>query len=577
MATKSDQTVSATDETVSATDETATAGETPSRVRGERPRPRRLGRYELGDTLGAGGMGQVFRARDPQLNRVVAIKVLHPGAGHERRLLREAQAMARLSHANLAVVHDVGTDGDEVFIAMELVDGGTLKRWLGTPRPWRARLDAVIAAGRGLAAAHAAGVVHRDFKPDNVLVTSDGVPKVVDFGLARGVGEEVPVPDRNDVLHSPMTVTGTVMGTPAYMAPEQWAGEPADARADQFSFAVTAYEALWGKRPLEPGTTELRDPPPSDVPDGVWPVLRRALAADPAARHASIDALLDALVTAAAPASSSSRRRMLVVAAAALVVLGGAIVLLRPSTDRRQPTASEHVANERSGRSAAEDVTGRALPVHRGVLPIGDVTSTLAAHERELRSCDRAARAADPDLGSVAPVLAIVVEADGHVSSVAIENDGGAPPSLAGCVAALVLRWTFPPPTGGSTQISQPFAFDPPEPHGIVLEQGAYRIPRKTYERWQRDSEEMGRVRPVPSEKNGKPNGIKLYAIQAGSAIEALGFENGDTLTGINDMPLDMNPTTLFKVTEKLQGATRFEVQLTRRGKQLTQRYQVLD
>jgi hypothetical protein len=560
------------DETVSATDETATAGEGPRRVRGDAPPRRRLGRYELGDTLGAGGMGQVFRARDPQLNRVVAIKVLHPGAGHERRLLREAQAMARLSHVNLAVVHDVGTEGDDVFIAMELVDGGTLKRWLATPRPWRARLDAVLAAGRGLAAAHAAGVIHRDFKPDNVLVTSDGVPKVVDFGLARGVGEEVPVPDRNDVLHSPMTVTGTVMGTPAYMAPEQWAGEPADARADQFSFAVTAYEALWGTRPLEPGTTELREPPPSDVPAGVWPVLVRALAADPEARFPTIDALLDALAAVAVP--TSRRRRMIVAALAGAAVLVAAVAAIALSTS--SDDTAERTPRDRASR-AADEITGRAAPPHRGVLAVGDVTSTLASHERELLGCHRAALAADPDLGSVAPILAIVVEADGHVSSVAIENDGGAPPSLAGCVAALVLRWTFPPPTGGSTQLSQPFAFDPPEPHGVVVVDGTYRIPRVTYELWKRDPEAMGRVRPVPSEKDGKPFGIKLFSIQEHSPIEALGLMNGDTLLVLNDLPLDLNPATIFKLTEKLQDATRFELRLMRRGKTLTQRYQIVD
>src|ERR1700722_11364601 len=183
---------------------TPTERDAPAVVPASPPRLRgvSIGRYVLLDVLGKGGMGIVYSAFDPQLDRRIAIKVLRPQAAHESReaqdrLLREAQAMARLSHPNVVAVHDVGTFGESVFLAMELVEGTTLKSWLeenGTTRSWRPRLDVMKAAGRGLAAAHAAGIVHRDFKPDNVLGGRGGRVGVTGFGIARstvdGLDEE---------------------------------------------------------------------------------------------------------------------------------------------------------------------------------------------------------------------------------------------------------------------------------------------------------------------------------------------------------------------------------------------------
>ncbi len=262
-------------------------------LHGEAPRPRdpsaealergaAVGRYVILDRIGAGGMGVVYAAYDPELDRRVALKLLRTdrfaAPGH-LRLLREAKALARLTHPNVVAVHDAGTFGDQVFVAMELVEGETLRQWLEAgARSWREVLDRLLAAGRGLAAAHAAGLVHRDFKPENVLLGRDGRVRVVDFGLAKALAdaaEEPAAPDSGGELASPLTEWGAVLGTPAYMAPEQIRGIAADARSDQFSFCVALYEALYGERPFGKGPREtpsrgarLRGPPAPRSRDG---------------------------------------------------------------------------------------------------------------------------------------------------------------------------------------------------------------------------------------------------------------------------------------------------------------------
>src|SRR5262245_38853464 len=227
----------------------------------------RVGRYLVLSSLGAGGMGVVFAAYDPQLDRKIALKLLRSGlAGSSKdartRLQREAQAIAQLSHPNVVSVYDVGTttDGD-LYIAMEFVEGDTLTTWLKKyPRTWREIIDVFLQAARGLFAAHSVGLLHRDFKPDNVLVGGDGRVRVTDFGLARSVitPEEAVRPGSSgpSALNAELTATGTVLGTPRYMAPEQLTGPDIDARADQFSFCVALYEALWGVHPL-PGATSV--------------------------------------------------------------------------------------------------------------------------------------------------------------------------------------------------------------------------------------------------------------------------------------------------------------------------------
>ena len=218
-----------------------------------------LGRYVIEELIGAGGMGVVYRARDPDLGRAVAIKLL----GRVRsdwqwraRLLREAQAMARLAHPNVVTVYDVGLAHDGLFVAMEYVEGVTLRRWLAEPRARHEIVAAFAGAGRGLHAAHLAGLVHRDFKPDNVLMASDGRARVTDFGLARWEAAEATdaaadaAPGDRSAAPVGLTVDDAVMGTPGYMAPEQYAGTAVDARTDQFAFTCALYEALHGQRPF---------------------------------------------------------------------------------------------------------------------------------------------------------------------------------------------------------------------------------------------------------------------------------------------------------------------------------------
>ena len=314
-----------------------------------------LGRYVLLDAIGSGGMGSVYAAYDPELDRRVALKLLRSEAGQlgRARLVREAQAMAKVSHPNVITVHDVGAFEHGVFVAMELVDGVDLRTWLRSEkRPWREALEVFLAAGRGLAAAHEAGLVHRDFKPANVLRGDDGTIRVVDFGLARRAdarpsrqeegeddetGGEAKVAPPSEVESASQSVaeameisgsqgllsgslgtsalisgevalthTGAVMGTPAYMAPEQHMRGEIDARTDQFGYCIALYEALYGKRPFsasnpvglmfEVGRGEIPPPPKgTEVPTRLFAVLRRGLSPDPDDRWPSMSALLAAL------------------------------------------------------------------------------------------------------------------------------------------------------------------------------------------------------------------------------------------------------------------------------------------
>jgi tetratricopeptide (TPR) repeat protein/tRNA A-37 threonylcarbamoyl transferase component Bud32 len=280
-----------------------------------------VGRYVVLQQLGRGGMGVVYAAFDPQLDRKVALKLLHvqphetlDGGGGPSRLQREALALAKLTHPNVITIHDVGTHEGAVFLAMEFIDGQTLGDWAETRRPWREVIAMFVAAGRGIAAAHGAGIVHRDFKPDNVMIGKDGRPRVLDFGLARaaetGDVARSPVDPALDVpltisstLDTKLTVTGAVMGTPAYMAPEQHFGRAVDERSDQFAFCVSLYEALYGERPfagdnlaaLAFAVTEgkVREAPSgSAVPTWLRRVLLRGLAREPAERWPSMDELL---------------------------------------------------------------------------------------------------------------------------------------------------------------------------------------------------------------------------------------------------------------------------------------------
>ena len=329
----------------------------------------RIGRYTLLERIGQGGMGVVYAAYDPELDRRVAIKLLTAELADqaEARLLREAQAMARVVHANVVSVIEVGRHEGRTYVVMEHLRGISLDRWPERQAGWRATLRVYVQAGRGLAAAHRAGLIHRDFKPHNAMLVEGGVDdgrvKVLDFGLARAALHE---PTRapadaapTGALAQPLTRTGALMGTPAYMAPEQLAGEPASARSDQFSFGVSLYEALHGQLPFAAGSlpelmhavlsAAVRPPPSgSDVPGWVQRVVLRTLARRPEDRHDSMDALCDALER-----DPAARRRTVGLAAALSVgvgVGGWGLAQLEAASPCRGPgfAASEVWSEERA-------------------------------------------------------------------------------------------------------------------------------------------------------------------------------------------------------------------------------------
>ena len=286
----------------------------------------KLGRYVISGRLGAGAMGVVYSAQDPELGREVAIKLLkRPDPMLRDRLGREARAMAKVSHPNVVAVYDVGSVDDQVYVAMELVRGQTLRQWQAARRRTAGELVATYAAaGRGLAAAHAAGVVHRDFKPDNVLIGEDGRPRVTDFGLAgalvlappgsapsvaprqsaaaRSLALDETAPSSAAAFDVSLTQTGTLLGTPVYMAPEQFEGGNVDPRSDQWAFCVSLHEALLGQRPFSGASwEELQQKVVSGAIDPVGaskisPALRRivhrGLAVRPGDRHATMTELI---------------------------------------------------------------------------------------------------------------------------------------------------------------------------------------------------------------------------------------------------------------------------------------------
>jgi predicted Ser/Thr protein kinase len=302
----------------------------------------RVGRYVIEERIGAGGMGVVFSATDSELHRRVAIKLLRRSglgpmstAGRER-LMREARLLASLSHPNVLTVFDVGTHEGDVFIAMELVDGGSFTSWLRrTSRTQDEIIDRMIEAGRGLAAAHAGGVVHRDIKPDNILVGSDGRARVTDFGLARidqDLAQDLDA-SKAATLSPDLTKTGALMGTPVYMAPEQWNKGVVDPRTDQWAFCATLYEVVAGVRPFtvdnpavrtaEIETGRIAQPAEGrSIPGWLRKIVERGLRPNPKDRWPSMEVVVDALVRGRRRKSRIVRALVLTAAFAAVASIG---------------------------------------------------------------------------------------------------------------------------------------------------------------------------------------------------------------------------------------------------------------
>jgi eukaryotic-like serine/threonine-protein kinase len=334
-----------------------------------------VGRYVILQEVGAGAMGVVFAAFDPELNRKVALKILHPSrragakaaAGARARLLREAQAIARVSHPHVISVYDVGTVNDAVFVAMEFIEGTTLTQWLEQSRTIDEIVAVFVQAGRGLAAAHRAGLIHRDFKPDNVLVkletsaeeTLRPQVRVSDFGLARTDPSlardsesddllEIAAPrssmSESDILTSPLTQVGAVVGTPRYMAPEQHFGNDSDPRSDQFGYCVALYIALYKQDPFSAPSLERlalakqqgrvrQVPSDSRVPAHLAALVMRGLSPKMEDRFKSMDELVEAL----SYDPGARRRTVLATTGIGALVLGigGVAWALRGSDEHR--------------------------------------------------------------------------------------------------------------------------------------------------------------------------------------------------------------------------------------------------
>ncbi len=411
-------------------------------------------------------MGIVYSAYDPQLDRRVALKVLRADLDEDSngsaRLLSEGQALARLAHPNVVEIYDVGVREDDVFIAMELVDGQTMNAWLKVERHFTEVLAILLGAGQGLAAAHAAGLVHRDFKPGNVLVGPGSRVRVVDFGLATPTEAWEPWSSVSDPgLGSD---SNTIAGTPRYMAPEQALGGTIDARSDQFSFCVTLYRALYGVFPFEssrgePRDLELRRPrvPPRGgaVPRYLWPLIERGLAYDPDQRHPSMDALLRAI--------DPRRRRSLVAWGMGATAIAGGLgwmLSLSPAppadpceigalrvVDAWGPSTRPHV---RAAIIAADEIQGQQIAerVERHVdgyaqtwaNSYGEVCSSLASVAQELQlAC------LDDRLAIFAATLEILAAADGEVAAHALETVHRME-SVDSCADTRALTQTVAPP-----------------------------------------------------------------------------------------------------------------------------------
>ncbi|HEY4185620.1 MAG TPA: serine/threonine-protein kinase [Polyangia bacterium] len=402
-----------------------------------------VGRYVVLGRVGAGAMGEVYAAYDPELDRKLAIKLLRTTAGpaeqtddQKARLLREARAIAKLSHPNVVVVHDFGSLDDRVFIAMEFVEGSTVTVWLhAAPRTWREVLKLFIAAGRGLQCAHEQSLLHRDFKPENVMVSRDGQVRVMDFGLVQHMNGPVQAeppavgraaaarlsPDdtlelgpseaaalRRDVvaargtppagtdlgsalqsrdpvgadpsgflLLGRLTDTGALVGTPAYMAPEQFRGQPLDARSDQFSFCVALHESLYGEHPYGGASiTELatnivqgdsRAPPPNTaVPTWIRRVIRKGLARSPDERYPSMKDLLAALER-----RPRSRRRQILAGALAALALVGIAASVRSTVLRQRAVCQVPAARFDGVWERASGVSLRRAAIRTAFLHTG--------------------------------------------------------------------------------------------------------------------------------------------------------------------------------------------------------------
>jgi len=419
--------------------------------------PLRIGRYLVERPIGAGAMGLVFRARDAELDRAVALKLLRRSLDSddderlEQRLLGEARALAKLAHPNVVAVFEVARHDGELYLVMELIEGPTLSAWLLAAARTTDEVLAMFAqAGRGLAAAHAAGIVHRDVKLDNVLVGADGRARITDFGLATGaLAGPLPAVHGDDIA---LTMTGALAGTPAYMAPEVLRGGDATPQSDQFGFAVALWCGLCGARPFHGDSVDAllraieiddpRLPPGRRIDARVRAVVARGLATDPAARWPSVAAMLDALER----ARPGRRTRTIAIAGAVAVIAAGAAAAA-VTRDHRGPTCATDGAVWTPAAAAKVQAALRAAAPELAATATTAVADAVARwqarwdHER-LATCRQggeveAARGGCLDLQrrQVESTVALLGEATGAVAEDAIVTADRLPDPRA-CVRA---------------------------------------------------------------------------------------------------------------------------------------------
>jgi tRNA A-37 threonylcarbamoyl transferase component Bud32/tetratricopeptide (TPR) repeat protein len=445
-----------------------------------------FGRYRLLHRIGEGGMGSVYAAYDEHLERKIAVKLIRPSrldnAELRERTLREARALARLSHPNVVHVYEAGEVESQLFVAMEFLAGPTLRAWLdGQRRPWREVVQAFCQAGEGLAAAHAQGIIHRDFKPHNAMFGADGRVRTLDFGLARLGGPEsaqIAVVSVADPRHE-LTLTGALLGTPAYMAPEQIAAGKASAHSDQFSFCVALFEALYGHRPFVGATlAELMDeltagrgaarPRETDVPRWVHAVLVRGLAVEPERRWPSMRELLAAL------RRDPGLRRRRVVAGVLMAGFVGAVsfALARPSEPSPDvcPDARDELAvvwdRARANEIAAEVRAkhgARAEEVLAIVVPQIDRyaeqwaalrNQACRAHAQGQQSSnvfDARTACLDERLASLEAIVQVLARADAEQLDGVAQAASGLP-ALERCADVTALLAAIPPPEDPETR-----------------------------------------------------------------------------------------------------------------------------
>ncbi|MGH1343956.1 MAG: protein kinase domain-containing protein [Nannocystales bacterium] len=562
-----------------------------------------IGRYKVLARIGSGAMGTVYRAQDPSLDREVAVKVLHRSDEmHSARMTIEAKALAKLSHPNVVTVHEVGTEDGQLFVAMEFVQGRTLQAWLDAPRG-PSLLDAFAQAAQGLQAAHDAGIVHRDFKPENVIVGDDGRVRVLDFGMARSPGapllQEVEgAAESVQVLEPAITRTGILAGTPSYMAPEQFEGSHVDARADQFAFCIALHEAIWGVRPFAGETMaelaasvlggdatlfgpQSRPTLATHELEAAQAVIQRGLSTTPDDRFPSMRVLSEHLRGTPATKAESPptawprlvRATLVAFSLALLGTVGGLAMFVQRDGDSPKPTAPPtasvemNVINKCGGwvefstgpsekpRLDAETFRLEDNAARSILLPVGDLVW--------LRNGDGSFGAG---VGSSDPRSPFVIGptcAEISVGSSVPETRYAAERET----TAQSLR------CGLGTELRNgacvPVEWDP---NAVECDAGSCTVSRSIFFGINGQTPPvLKQIRIVPAMEDGLQIGFKLFGVRQDTAPRLVGLKNGDLLLSVNGLSLTASVDNLIlALSDEVRQAKTLKLDFRRAGEAKT-------